>query len=492
MTTQLPSIVRNRIYIDGEFVDAIDGSTFETFEPATGTVLATVAAGGAADIDIAVAAARRSFDEGGWSRIAPAERKATLLRFAALIEQHASDLALFDAVEAGKPIADTEDGDLPDVVSTLRWYAEAVDKVFGKVSPTGEGNLGLIVTEPVGVVGIVVPWNFPLAVLMLKLAPALAAGNSVVIKPPELATLSTLRLADLAAEAGIPRGVFNVVPGLGHIAGKALGLHDDVDVIAFTGSTEVGRYFLQYSAQSNLKQVVLELGGKSPQIVTASMAGDLERVAADLSQAAFWNSGQNCTAGSRILVDNSIKADFVEALARIAGELTVGNPLDRSANLGPLIEPAALERVLGFIREAEEAGATVVTGGTRLHEETGGWFVGATVIDGVSEDSRIAREEIFGPVVTVLGYDTEEDAIRIANDTRYGLDATVWTRDLDQAFRLARAIRAGTVAINGYSEGDVTTPFGGYRTSGFGGRDKGLEAFDQYTEVKTIWFTLQA
>ena len=491
MTTPLPEVVRDRIYIDGEFVDAIDGETFETFDPATGALLATVAAGGAADIDSAVAAARRAFDEGVWSRVAPVERKATLLRFAALIEQHASDLALFDAVEAGKPIADTEDGDLPDVISTLRWYAEAIDKIFGKVSPTGEGNLGLIVTEPVGVVGIVVPWNFPLAVLMLKLAPALAAGNSVVIKPPELATLSTLRLADLAAEAGIPRGVFNVVPGLGHIAGKALGLHDDVDVIAFTGSTEVGRYFLQYSAQSNLKQVVLELGGKSPQIVTASMAGELDRVAADLSQAAFWNSGQNCTAGSRILVDNRIKVEFVQALARVAGKLTVGNPLDRSADLGPLIEPAALERVLGFIREAEQEGAVVVTGGQRLHEESGGWFVGATVIDNVREDSRIARDEIFGPVVTVLGFDTEADAIRIANDTRYGLDATVWTRDLDQAFRVARAIRAGTVAINGYSEGDVTTPFGGYRTSGFGGRDKGLEAFDQYTEVKTIWLTLE-
>jgi gamma-glutamyl-gamma-aminobutyraldehyde dehydrogenase len=490
MTTPLPQIVRTRIYIDGEFVDAIDGQTFETFEPATGQVLATVAAGAAADIDAAVAAARRSFDEGSWSRIAPVERKAILLQFATLIEANAADLALFDAVEAGKPIADTEDGDLPDVVSTLRWYAEAIDKVFGKVSPTGEGNLGLIVTEPVGVVGIVVPWNFPLAVLMLKLAPALAAGNSVVIKPPELASLSTLRLADLAAEAGIPAGVFNVVPGLGHIAGKALGLHDDVDVIAFTGSTEVGRYFLEYSAQSNLKQVVLELGGKSPQIVTASMAGELERVAADLSQAAFWNSGQNCTAGSRILVDNSIKAEFVAALAKIASGLTVGNPLDREARLGPLIEPAALERVLGFIREAQDAGATVVTGGTRLHEESGGWFVGATVIDDVTEDARIVRDEIFGPVVTVMGFDTEAHAIRIANDTKYGLDATVWTRDLDQAFRMARAIRAGTVAINGYSEGDVTTPFGGYRTSGFGGRDKGLEAFAQYTEVKTIWLTL--
>jgi gamma-glutamyl-gamma-aminobutyraldehyde dehydrogenase len=492
MTTKLPDIVRTGIYTDGRFGAALDAETFDTLDPATGEVLATVAAGGAADIDAAVAAARRAFTAGTWSRIAPAERKATLLRFAQLIEDNASDLARFDAVEAGKPIADTEDGDLPDVISTLRWYAEATDKVFGKVSPTGEGNLGLIVTEPAGVVGIVVPWNFPLAVLMLKLAPALAAGNSVVIKPPELATLSTLRLADFAEQAGLPSGVFNVVPGLGHIAGKALGLHDDVDVIAFTGSTEVGRYFLQSSAQSNLKQVVLELGGKSPQIVTASMADDLDRVAADLSQAAFWNSGQNCTAGSRILVDNSIKADFVAALARIAGQLTVGDPLDRSANLGPLIEPAALDRVLGFVREAQDAGATVVTGGTRLHEETGGWFVGATVIDNVPEDARIVREEIFGPVVAVLGYDTEADAIRIANDTKYGLDATVWTRDIDQAFRLARAIRAGTVAVNGYSEGDVTTPFGGYRTSGFGGRDKGLEAFDQYTEKKTIWFTLDA
>ena len=490
MTATLPDTIRTQAYIDGAFVDALDGATFDSFAPATGQVIAKVAACGEADIDRAVAAARAAFNKGEWSRISPADRKAVLFKFAELIEANAEELIVTEAIDAGKPIVDCRGFDLPDVVNTIRWYAEAADKVFGKTSPTGSDHVGLIVREPVGVVGGVLPWNFPMAMLAWKLAPALAAGNSVVIKPPELASLTTLRLAELATEAGMPAGVFNVVPGLGHIAGKALGLHMDVDMVSFTGSTEVGRAFLRYSADSNLKGIVLECGGKSPQIVMADCADRLEEVAADLAEAAFFNAGQNCSAGSRILVHSSIKDDFVAALAAEAEKRTVGDPTDESTVIGALIEPSALERVLGYMEQAKADGARIVTGGERLLTETGGYFAGATVIDEVTSQMSVAREEIFGPVVSVLTFDDVDHALELANDTPYGLAATVWSKDIDVALRTARSVRAGTVAVNGYSEGDIGTPFGGYKMSGFGGRDNGLEALEQYTEVKTIWITL--
>ena len=490
MTATLPDAIRTQAYIGGEFVDALDGATFDSFAPATGEVIAKVAACSEADVDRAVAAARAAFNKGEWSRIAPGDRKAVLNKFADLIEQHAEELIVTEAIDAGKPIVDCRGFDLPDVVNTIRWYAEAADKVFGKASPTDSDHVGLIVREPVGVVGGVLPWNFPMAMLAWKLAPALATGNSVVIKPPELASLTTLRLAELATEAGVPAGVFNVVPGLGHVAGKALGLHMDVDMVSFTGSTEVGRAFLRYSADSNLKGIVLECGGKSPQIVMADCADRLDAVAADLAEAAFFNAGQNCSAGSRILVHSSIKDDFVAALAREADSRTVGDPTDESTVIGALIEPSALDRVLGYIEQAKADGARIVTGGERLLTETGGYFAGATVIDEVTPQMSVAREEIFGPVVSVLTFDDVDEALTLANDTPYGLAATVWSKDIDVALRAARSVRAGTVAVNGYSEGDIGTPFGGYKMSGFGGRDNGLEALEQYTEVKTIWITL--
>ncbi|OZD18222.1 aldehyde dehydrogenase [Rhodococcus sp. 06-156-3C] len=489
MTTALPSTVRTQLYIAEQFVDAEGAATFDNISPATGRVINTVAAASESDVDRAVAAARKSFDDGTWSRIAPAERKAVLLKFADLIEKNADELALIDSIDAGKPITDCEQLDIPDVVLTVRWYAEAIDKVFGKVSPTGPDNIGLVVREPAGVVAVVVPWNFPSNTLSWKIGPALAAGNSIVVKPAELSPLSALRYAELATEAGIPSGVFNVVPGLGHIAGKALGLHHDVDVVTFTGSTEVGRMFLKYAADSNLKQVALEMGGKSPQIVFGDMRDELEKVASDLADAAFWNGGQNCSAGSRILVHNSIKGDFVKLMAELASGRKVGNPLDRATEIGPLIEASARDRVLGYIDNAKAAGSTVYGGG-RILDETGGFFVSPAVIDHVGADDAVVQEEIFGPVVAVLGFDTEEQAIALANDTVYGLAANVWTRDINVALRVARAVRAGTVAVNGFSEGDISTPFGGFGLSGFGGHDKGLEAFDQYTELKTIWITL--
>jgi 4-(gamma-glutamylamino)butanal dehydrogenase len=491
MTVALPDNLRTRAFINGEFLDSADGATFDSLAPATGQVIATVAACGEADVGRAVAAARAAFERGSWSHRTPSERKTVLLRFAELIEAHLDELAAIESIDAGKPISDCRTFDFPDVMNTIRWYAEAIDKVFGKVSPTGPGHLGLIVREPTGVVGAVLPWNFPAAMLAWKIAPALAAGNSVVIKPPELASLTTLRIAELATEAGIPDGVVNVVPGLGHVAGRAVGLHPDIDMVTFTGSTEVGREFLRYSADSNLKDIVLECGGKSPQIVMSDWRGQLDLIAADLAQAAFWNAGQNCSAGSRILVDASIKDELVARLVAHADGLAVGDPAEESTVMGPLIEPDAMDRVLRYVQVAASDGAVIATGGSRMFEASGGWYVGPTVIDNVSPGMAVAREEIFGPVVSVQSYADEAEALDLANQTNYGLAATVWSRDIDAAVRMARGVRAGTVAINGYSEGDISTPFGGYKMSGFGGRDNGLEALEQYTQVKTIWLTVR-
>lgn len=486
----LPETVRTRALIDGVFVEAEGGAEFDNLDPATGGLLNRVSACSAADVDKAVVAARRAFEAGVWSGLAPRERKEILLRFADLVAANAAELALLDSIDAGKPLTDCETLDLPDVENNIRWYAEAIDKVFGKISPTGAGNLGLVTREAAGVVGMVLPWNFPLGTLSWKISPALAAGNSIVVKPAELAPLSTLRIAELALEAGVPAGVFNVVPGLGHVAGKALGLHGDVDVLSFTGSTEIGRQFLRYSADSNLKKVVLECGGKSPQIVLANAAPRIEEIAENLAGAAFWNAGQNCTCGSRILVDASIHDAFVAALARAAEAWSVGQPTDRDTRMGPLIEKSALERVLAAVETARTDGARIVKGGGRALPETGGFFVEPTVIAGVTPQMSVARDEIFGPVVAVLPFASEEEAVALANDTAFGLAATVFSDDINVALRVARRVQAGTVAVNGYGEGDITTPFGGYKTSGFGGYDKGIEAFDQYTTLKTIWITL--
>lgn len=490
MSARLPEPVRTLAYVDGEFVPAADGATFETIDPATGEKLADIAACGPEDVDRAVVSARRAFESGAWRDKDPSDRREVILELVDLIAANAEDLALMESIDGGKPISECRGFDLPDTMGSFRWYAEAVDKVFGKTAPTGNDAVGLIVKEPVGVVGAVLPWNFPLAMLAWKIAPALAAGNSVVVKPPELTTLTTLRLAELATEAGIPPGVLNIVPGLGHVTGKALGLHRDVDVISFTGSTEIGREFLRYSADSNLKNVVLEMGGKSPQIVTADNADRLDKVAADLAEAAFFNMGQNCSAGSRILVHSSIAEDFVAALVVAAEKMAVGSPQEEGTQVGPLVEEAALQRVTAYVDDARDAGATIRTGGRNPLPETGGFFYAPTVVTDVSARSAVAREEIFGPVVAVLTFDTDEEALALANDTNYGLAATVWSRDIDTALKLSRGVRAGTVAVNGYGEGSIATPFGGYRESGFGGRDNGLEAFDQYTETKTIWITL--
>ena len=489
MVTDVLPEFRTDAFIDGSFQPASSGERFATENPATGRPLADIAAGGAEDIDRAVGAARRAFDDGRWSRRSPAERKATLLRLADLIETNAEELALLDSLEAGKPITDCREADLPETIKAFRWYAEAADKLYDAIAPTGQDALGLIVREPIGVVGAVLPWNFPIMMASWKAAPALAAGNSVVIKPAELTSLSTIRLAELAAEAGLPDGVLNVVPGLGETAGQALGRHPDVDALSFTGSTEVGRLFLRYSSESNLKRIVLECGGKSPQIVMADVS-DVDAVAEQVVLAGYANMGENCTCGSRLIVHRDVRDALLERVIARTAEWIVGDPQDATTRIGPMIERPHLDKVMSYIDLGRQEGARVVAGGDRALPESGGYFVAPTVFDDVRNDMQIARDEIFGPVIATIPFDSPDEAIALANATSYGLHASIYTRDVDTAIRTARAIRAGTVSINGYSEGDIGTPFGGYKESGFGGRDKGLEAFDQYTEKKTIWFVV--
>jgi gamma-glutamyl-gamma-aminobutyraldehyde dehydrogenase len=479
---------RTSALIGGKFVKAASGKTFATENPGNGKEIARVAECDGEDIDRAVRAARKAFDGGAWSRMKPGDRKKVLLKFADLMEARAGEIALLDSLEGGKPIGDCVNMDVPDTIACLRWHAEVIDKLYDRVSPTGPENLAMIIREPMGVVGCVIPWNFPCQMAAWKLGPCLAGGNSVVLKPAEQTSLSAILMGELALEAGLPEGVLNVVPGFGPTAGAAIGRHMDVNMVAFTGSTE-GRLFLKYAAETNLKRVILECGGKSPQLVFAD-AIDLDVVANNAVSAAFWNMGENCSCGSRLIVHKSIKDKLVDKVAKLAGEWTVGDPQDPTTRVGPMIEKGHMEKVLGYIAAGKKEGAKVVMGGKRVREESGGYFVGVTVFDDVDNGMKIAREEIFGPVLSVIGFGTEEEGIAIANDTNYGLAASLYTRDLNTAHRAARAIKAGTVSVNCFSEGDITTPFGGFKESGFGGRDKSIWAHEQYTELKTIWMQL--
>ena len=480
-----------RAFIDGRFVEARSGRTFDTVNPATGKVLATVTECDAADVDAAVEAARRVFEAGSWSRMAPRERKKTLLRLADLMERNLDELALLETLDSGKPITDARTVDLPDTIETLRWHAEAIDKIYDQITPTARDVVSLVVREPVGVVGGVLPWNFPLFVAGWKFAPALAGGNSVVLKPAEQTPLSLIRLAALTAEAGIPEGVFNVLPGFGETAGQAIGRHMDVDCVGFTGSGEVGRLFLEYAAESNMKRIVLECGGKSPAIVMPDVA-DLGPVVGEIATAILFCQGENCTAGSRLIVHESIKDRLLDRIIEAFASWTVGDPLNADTRIGALIEEQHLKKVLGYIETGKREGAELVFGGRRILEKTGGWFIQPTIFDGVKNSMTIAQDEIFGPVLSAITFADTDEAVRIANDTRYGLAASLYTDDLHTAHTVARAIRAGTVSVNCYSEGDMAAPFGGFKESGFGGRDKSLMAHDQYTETKTIWIQLRS
>ena len=482
------TVAPQKMFVGGQFVAAMDGAEIDVVSPIDGQVFTRIAAGSARDVDAAVSAARRSFAAGKWSRAAPAERKKVMLRIADLIDRHALELAVLGVRDNGTEISMALKAEPASAAATFRYYAEAIDKVYGEIAPTAPSVLGLIHREPVGVVAAIVPWNFPMMIAAWKIAPALAAGNSVVLKPAELASLSLLRLAGLCAEAGLPEGVLNVVTGYGATVGEALGLHMDVDALAFTGSGPVGRRLLEYSARSNLKRVWLELGGKSPNVVFAD-APDLDQAARTSAYGIFRNAGQVCVAGSRLIVEAGIHDDFVAKVAAIAAAMRVGDPLNLATEAGAIASQAQLDKGLAFIDEAKAQGGQLVTGGRRIRQETGGFYLAPTIFSGITPDMRLAQEEVFGPVLGVMRFHTEAEALALANSTVYGLASAVWTANLSRAHRMVRGIRAGVVHVNTYGGTDNTVPLGGVSQSG-NGHDKSLHALDKYTDLKTAWIQL--
>ena len=473
-----------QMFVNGRFEDAASGKTFDTINPATGEVIAAVAEGDGVDIDRAVAASRDSFDRGVWSEEAPMNRKAVLLKLAELIRSNLDELALLDSMDMGKTVEDAATVDVPGSALFFQWYAEAIDKIYDEVAPTGPGDLALITREPLGVVGAVVPWNFPLDMATWKAAAALAAGNSVVLKPAEQSPLSALRLAELAMEAGLPEGVLNVVPGYGETAGRALGLHQDVDCLAFTGSTPVGKMFQQYAGQSNMKQVWLETGGKSPNLVFAD-CDNLEAAADMAAFGIFFNQGEVCSANSRLLVERSIHQDFVQMLIARAENFQPGNPLDPASKMGAIVSQEQYDRILKMIASGKKD-ADCVVGGDAIKIDNRGLYVEPTIFDNVRCGAEIETDEIFGPVLSVIPFDTEEEAVEIANNTIYGLAASLWTGNLSRAHRVSRQLKAGTVSVNTVDALSPMTPFGGFKQSGVG-RDLSLHALDKYTALKTTW-----
>ena len=481
-------VIEGRAFIDGRYVHAVSGLTFDRASPIDGRVVAQVASTDVADVDLAVAAARRSFESGAWSRQPPRERKRVLLRFAELILEHRDELALLETLDMGKPISDSLAVDVNSTARCIAWYAEAIDKIYDEVAPTGHDALALVTREPVGVVAAIVPWNFPLIMAAWKIGPALAAGNSFILKPSEKSSLTAIRIAELAARAGIPDGVFNVLPGFGNTAGQALALHMDVDCIGFTGSTRTGKLMLQCSGQSNMKRVWLECGGKSPNIILADCP-DLDRAAAAAASAIFFNQGEMCSAGSRLIVEESVRDEVLEKVIAASRDLQPGDPLDPATRMGAIVDDVQLQTVLGYIEAGRADGATILAGGRRARQETGGFYVEPTIFGDVRQQMRIAREEIFGPVLAAITVKDAEEAVRVGNSVIYGLAAAIWTRDITRAHRMARALRSGMVYVNCYDADDITVPFGGYKQSGTG-RDKSLHAFDKYTEMKTTWIDL--
>ncbi|RVP09712.1 aldehyde dehydrogenase [Sinorhizobium meliloti] len=469
-------------FVDGAFRPAASGKTFKTTNPATGEVLTEIAACDATDVDHAVAKAKEAFEDGRWHLRSPGERKEVLLKFARLLERNRHELAVLESLDSGKPIREVQTIDVPDTIHTIRWHAELIDKIYDNTAPVGAQALTLVVREPIGVVGLVLPWNFPLLMLAWKIGPALAAGCSVVVKPAQETTLTALRVAELAHEAGVPAGVFNVVTGSGKDVGEPLGMHMDVSMVSFTGSTATGRRFLRYAADSNLKRVVLECGGKNPAVVMNDVE-DLDLVAEQVVNGAFWNMGENCSATSRLIVHADVKDELMKRVGAYMREWRMGDPLDPENRVGSLVSKAHFEKVKSFLDDVQTEKLSLLFGG----DTQKGIFVEPTVVDGVGRDSRLFQEEIFGPVLSVTTFTSLSEAIALANDTVYGLTASVYTGSLRNAIKLSREIRAGVVSVNCFGEGDATTPFGGYKESGFGGRDKSIWAHDQYTELKTIW-----
>ncbi len=481
--------IETRLFIDGDYVDAAEGRRFTTTDPSNDETLAEMSAGTGIDIDRAVAAAKRAFKAGVWSRLEPRARMEILYRFADLVDENAEELAVLETLDMGKPISVVISEDIPAVIETLRFMGEGIDKIEGSVTNTADDVMHLVLREPLGVVGAISPWNYPLLMATWKIAPALAAGNTVVLKPAEQAPMSCLRLAELFVAAGGPAGVFNVVNGIGEVAGKALALHDDVVKISFTGSTEVGKLMLQYAGQSNMKRVGLECGGKSPQVFMGDLP-DMDEAVVAAYDGIFSNQGEVCSAGSRLFVDAPIYDQFIEQfVAEGQHAYEPGPPLDPETSMGPLVTREAQQRVLGFIESGKQEGAKLHFGGGVPDGLDGGAYVSPTLFSDVHNDMTIARNEIFGPVASVIPFNGVDEAIAMANDTIYGLAAGVWTKDIDKAFRMIKGIESGVVWVNCYEGGDMTQPFGGYKQSGHA-RDKCMDSLRSYTQLKSAWIQL--
>lgn len=482
----LPGSARTEAFIGGRFVPAQSGATFECRSPIDGRVLCAVSSCGAADVDLAVTTARRAFDSGVWRNQPPSKRKRVLLALARLLMEKRDELALLETLDMGKPIRFSRALDVPASVNAVQWFAELIDKVYDEIAPVGSGALAMVRREPLGVVAAIVPWNFPLLTAVTKIAPALAAGNSVILKPSEKSPLTALRLAELAAEAGLPDGVLSVLPGFGETVGQAIGLHPEIDYLTFTGSTAVGQILSGYAARSNMKSLTLELGGKSPNIIFAD-APDLDAAAMAATNGVFFNQGEVCTAGSRLLVQEEIREAFVEKVAAIAARMQPSNPLDTSSVAGAVVDAGHMRAILSAIQTAGQEGANLRLGGNQVMAETGGFYVEPTIFDNVTVDMEVAQKEIFGPVLSVIGFTDEADALRKANSTVYGLASAVWTNDIGKAFRMADGIKAGTVWVNTYDAVDMSVPFGGSKAASGQGRDRSIHAFDKCTQLKTVW-----
>jgi 4-guanidinobutyraldehyde dehydrogenase / NAD-dependent aldehyde dehydrogenase len=479
-----------RALIDGKRVSSLSGKAFDCLSPVDGRKLAEVARCEEADVNAAVSAARAAFESKRWSGLAPGKRKQFLIKFADLILANKDKLAMAETLDMGKPIRFSKSVDVNSAANCIRWYGEACDKIYDEIAPTASTALALITREPMGVVGAIVPWNYPMIMACWKIAPALAAGNSVVLKPSEKSPLTALLLADIALEAGIPAGVFNVVTGYGPEAGSPLALHMDVDCIAFTGSTRVGKSIHVMAGQSNLKRAWTELGGKSPNIVFADCPNLDAAVEASVGSI-FFNQGESCNAPSRLFVEASIKEAFLEKALKLMPKYQPANPLDANTMMGAIVDNTQLSTVMGYIAKGKAEGAKLLAGGEQAMKESGGYYVQPTIFDGVTNEMTIAREEIFGPVLGVISFTDAADVVQQANNNIYGLQAAVWTRDINKAHGVARALRAGTVHVNSYDEDDITVPFGGFKQSGVG-RDKSLHAFDKYTEMKTTWIRIDS
>ena len=478
--------LNGNIFIDGKSMPAASGKTFDDYSPALKKNFAQIAAGDIVDVNKAVESAKRAFDSGVWSKMNPRDKKAIMLRWAELLNEHRDELALLETLDVGKPISDSLAVDTRNSARVIQWYAETIDKTYDEIAPAPRNALAMVTREPLGVIGAIVPWNYPMSITSWKLGPALAMGNSIVIKPAENSSLTAIRMAELAIEAGLPEGVFNVVPGLGHEAGQALARHMDVAKIAFTGSGPTGRKMMQYAAESNMKQVSLELGGKSPQVVLSDCT-DLKLAAETIGWAIFYNAGQTCNAGSRLIVEKAVKDELFSHLTDFAMKFKVGDPLNPETMMGPIVSKVQRDRVNSYLELIGQENEEIVFGGEKVIGDN--LFIQPTLISNVANKSRLAQEEIFGPVLVAIEANDSEEALKLANDTDYGLAAAVWTNNIAKAHNFARNLRAGTVWINTFDALDVITPFGGFGASGTG-RDKSLHALDAYSALKTTWVDL--